>query len=273
MRIRRIFAGATVGMLATLMLAAPAQANTAKPVATFTDSCTSGKVSISVSTTGNEPVQFKIPGVAGASSWVSITKATSPKTFEDASGNQLTLRWKNAAGQDLEAQAPHKWSFNAAKCGVQFASTAPTCDNPHLTVTVANPNIDGVQDVMVGFKMDELRTLRKGGTTSFTSTGDITVYYEQWWNGDQYGHKTFDFVAPTGCATPVVEQQNAVIVVGGGDGGAAGKGGTAAGGGESLPVTGSPVRAAVIVGLVLLAVGVVGLLVARRRRVRFTSAG
>jgi LPXTG-motif cell wall-anchored protein len=285
-KILAIGAAATVGVLTTMAFASPASANTVKPVAAYTNSCANGKVSISIGTTGDEAVKFKILSANGtdiaggtAANGTAITKATSPKKYEDTTGGNLVLQWKNAAGTWVEAQPAHKWTFDAAKCGLQFSTVAPTCDNPKLTVKVSNPNSDGVAGVQVGFKRDELRLLDKGGITTFTSTGDITVWYGE--SNGQYGNKTFDFVAPTGCDAPVVEQQNAVIVVAdantGGNGGGKSGGAQAAGAGQSddsLPVTGSPVRTVLLAGAVMMVLGVVGLLIARRRRaIRFTSAG
>ena len=286
MRTRKLLAALGAGVLATLALAAPAQANTVKPVVSWDDACGQGKVTVSVTTPGNEKVDFEIgakdvtaPLAAG-----SIDSNTSQKTWPVESTKELTVRWKSTTG--WENISAHTWSFGD-KCKPTFEITHnPACDNQALEVTVKNPALDGVRPIFVGSRTNGMNTvIDKGAQATFTGYADFTIYA----TGGRSGllvdtiHQYYKYAAATGCTgpQPTITATEVVIVNGSGNGPGAGNGtangaapkGTAKNGGNgALPVTGPSTGLIAGAGALLIGLGGIIVLALRRRRsVRFTA--
>jgi LPXTG-motif cell wall-anchored protein len=271
MRTRKFLAALGAGVLAALVIGTPAQADArVKPSATFDNGCKTNQVTAAVSTAGDEAVDFQIviAGVTAPAATGSVTKATSPKTVTiPSAGKALTLQWKQGT-TFVDAQPPSTpWTL-PGKCKPTFEVVNPTCENQALRVIVRNPDIDGVEPLKVGSRTTEMTTtIAKGAQVTFTAFADFTIYVKGKLFPDTI-HTYYKYEAKTGCTTPAPTITTTEVVVQPGAGGAA-KGG--AGGDETLPVTGANMPVVIGTGVVLLVVGTLGFVAARRRRVRFTA--
>ncbi len=278
MRTRKLLAALGVGVLAALALSAPAQATSrVMPTAAFENACKTNQVQASVSTTGDEAVDFQIviagaTGPAAASG--SVTKATSPKVVTiDSSGKALTLQWKQG-NTFVDAQpASTPWAL-PDKCKPTFEVINPTCENQALRVVVKNPALNDVTAVRAGSSTTQMNTvIAKGAQATFSAFADFTIYITGGLLPDTI-HQYYKYAAPTGCTgtQPAPTTTEVTVQQGNGNGGGAPKGGANGGGDESLPVTGSNTGALVGSGVLLLALGLIAVVAIRRRRnVRFTA--
>lgn len=288
MRTRKLLAALGAGAIAALALAAPAQANTVRPEVRWDDSCAKDKVVVTVTTTGNEKVEFQVTAKGGGTTALAsgkIDASTAQKDWPVESGAELTVQWKSTSG--WENVSAHTWAFGD-KCKPTFEITHnPACDNQALEVTVKNPALDGVLPVFVGSRTTGMNTrIDKGAQATFTGYADFSIYATGGLGGllRDTIHQYYKYTAATGCTGPQPTITATEVVINGGNStgngtgngtanGAAPKGTTKNGTNNgALPVTGPSTGIIAGGGALLLALGVgIMLAVRRRRSVRFTA--
>lgn len=275
MRTRKFLAALSVGVLAALALATPARADAIKPAVSWDDSCGTGKVAVTVATTGDEKITFKVTAKAKAKEdpkvvvdATEINASSSQKTWAVTSSTELTVSWKPpTGGESFEAVSMHTWAL-PDKCKPTFEVINPSCENQALRVVVKNPALPGVTTVKAGSKQTEMNTkIAKGAQVTFSAFADFSIYVNGGLIGSNTIHQYFKYVAPSACTgTQPTPTTTDVVVNPGGDSG------DGSGGGSSLPVTGTNTDALVAVGVVLLLLGAITTVAIRRRRsVRFTA--
>jgi LPXTG-motif cell wall-anchored protein len=312
MKVRKILAGAAaiaIGSLAALALATPASATAKNPTVEWAPLCDAkGKVTVTVKLpTGGDAIDVQVvtrggevkatkPALAGGGTWAPTVTDTV----------LLQVKYRSAgAGQYGSAISEFVWDQAApGVCKPTIETFNATCDNLNLGLSLGNPVAAALEYTFSGGVTDS-GTLTKGQYAAADEVVGKDINYTWRYGSGISGSGTAKYVLPKDCAagTPgaVVDppakpgkkfhgngRHTHVVYVpvannaGGGTTAAGGNQGgdsssTAAAGGQSddsLPVTGSRVGNMLLAGFLLVAAGVVGIVVARRRRaIRFTSAG
>lgn len=293
MRIRTLLAGVGVGVLTALTLAAPASAITTPTITSWGDQCAAkGRSTVTIEVDAGQTVGLRIVDAQGEVVGRALG-VVGPKTatIEITSTTEVKAQYRSGANQwgDITG-ATHTWSD--AACRPKLTVDAPTCANPYLGVSHANPP-GGSADLKVGYNGNVLGAVAPGSYLAFDkSTKDVSYTWTIASLG-LTGSDTVGYVKPTGCDgdTPGSEtipqapgeefhgkghHEHVVYVVevGACSGGSCeATGGNKTASGKTLPVTGSSTNVIVAAGAIFLALGAIAMFaVARnRRRIRFQS--
>lgn len=261
---RKLWAVLAFGVLAAVGMASPAMATGDRDRGQVTVAMQSGcdrQVVVLFQNTTRMVAEVKVTGHDGS---ISV-----PARDGDTPG---TASVTVTAGDDGKVQAYIKigrdwrelgkcftWEAPDKNCLAPVVDvTHPDCAHPGQTVTVSNPG-ENPLPVVVRFDNDAPASVAPGAHVEKTATVAIIVVI------DDGQPTTYSYTAPTGCASASASPSPSPSVSTGGSAGGA------TGGSPHLPVTGTPVIAVGVIGAVAVLAGVLGVVVARRRRTTFTA--
>lgn len=261
---RKLWAVLAFGVLAAVGMASPAMATGDRDRGQVTVAMQAGcdhQVVVLFTNTTRLVAEVKVTGHEGSIS-VPARDGDTPGTASvtvtagDDGKVQAYIRidhdWREL-GRCFTWKAPHK---NCLAPVVDV--THPDCTDADQTVTVSNPG-ENPLPVVVRFDNDAPASVAPGQHVEKSATVAIVVVI------DDGQPTTYAYTAPTGCASPSASPSPSPSASNGGSAGGS------SGGSPHLPVTGTPVVAVAAVGALAIAGGVLGLLVARRRRATFTA--